>query len=788
MFSDDRDDIALQPRQPKTTPNRSVRAFVSAPDTTPGAMAPSAAPRRREARDMAQEINPALMMFQGATKAAREQDLDSPSVREIHGRLMSHFLSELDIQAGSRAEMALDEAFYDSHQWDEEDARILRERGQEPMVLNVVSQSINWLIGSQKRARTDFRILPRRKSALMAAQTKTQILKYLSDVNKSPYSESDAFSEAVKAGVSWLESGIQDDTDGEPIYDRHESWRNIICDSTTRERDANDARYIFRPKWIDVDHAASMFPNRAAQIEMAVDSWDNSQYGDTVFGDDAMDSVEQYRDAVAGRPDPGAPDFARRRVRLIEAWFKVPEEADIIAGGDFRGEVFDPYSRGHIMEIATGRATVRRRPIFRVYVMVMTNKDALWFGPSPYRHNRYPFTPLYAYRDSATGAPYGYIRNMRDPQRDINKRLAKALYIISSNKVIMDEGAVSDLDEFMEENARPDGVLVKKPGKFLELNIERGMEQSHLEVMQISMQSIQTVSGITDEAMGRTTNAVSGKAIGLRQDQGMLASGMVFDNLRATKQYHGEKLLSLVEQFMPDEKEMRITDARGDPEFIVVNDGLPENDIVATKADFIISEDAWSATVREAQVAQLFDLMNSLAPVAPQIVMAILDVLVESMDVPSRDLIVKRIRAITGQEDPNVDPNTPDPERDAREQMKAFQQQLEMRAAMANLAKLEGDAAKSKAGAEKAAADAAKVIATLPGENLESKRKALELALAMLSSPPSATITADHLLDQVGLGDAKPPMPGGQAGQGAMMPQQQPAMPGPALQQQPSPV
>ena len=70
------------------------------------------------------------------------------------------------------------------------------------------------------------------------------------------------------------------------------------------------------------------------------------------------------------------------------------------------------------------------------------------------------------------------IRGMRDMQEDINKRASKALHILSSNKVIMDEGALPDgttIDEFAEEIARPDAIIVKRPGKELVITRKRNL-------------------------------------------------------------------------------------------------------------------------------------------------------------------------------------------------------------------------------------------------------------------------------------------------------------------------
>ena len=705
--------------------------------------------------------------------------LDSERVKSLHDRMIGHYLRELDRQATWRARMEMDEDFYDSKQWDTKDEMTVRARGQEPLVLNVIAQSINWIIGSQRRARTDFRILPRKKEASQSAQRKSDLLKYLADVNKSVFSFSDAFEEMVKSGLSFMESGVQDDADGEPIYDRYESWRNMVWDSTARDRDLSDARYVFRTKWVDVDTACALFPKRKTQIELSASS--SYEFGGSVdrFGDDAMDSAE-YDGLDQGYSSIEHPSHNRERVRLIEAWFKIPEDADVIAGGDFAGEMFDPESEGHVQQVMTGEAEIRRRPIQRIYVMIMTTRHALWFSPSPYRHNRFPFSPMWCYRKSSTGEPYGVVRNMVDAQKDINKRFSKALAILSSNKTIMDEGAVENLEEFQEEISRPDAIIVKRPGKEMVINADRDLAPAHLSIMERSIQMIQTLSGVTDEAMGRTTNATSGKAIMARQEQGAVSTAKPFDALRACKQYHGEKMLSLMEQFMGEEKRFRITNSRGQPDYVQINDGLPENDITRTKADYIISEDDWNASLRQAQVVELMELMTQLAPVAPQVVMVLLDLVVEAMDVPSREEIVKRIRNITGMDDPDADPNVPDPEREQREMQKAQQAELEQRMVMAQIAKAEGDAARAKAMSEKELANAAKVIQSLPGADIEQKMKVLELAMAVLSVPPVVGTTADAIQE----GSEQKALEGmaGMVGQG---PPPQPGMPPEPAQQMP---
>lgn len=688
--------------------------------------------------------------------ADNNHPLDHPETRELFNKLMSYYLNELDRQAENRRLMAADEDCYDGEQWDERDIITLKQRGQTPLVFNVTATSINWLIGTERRGRTDAKILPRHKDGAQAAQRKTDLMKYLADTNRTEFSISDAFEECVKAGLGWLECGLQSDDEGEPIYENAVSWRSMLYDSAATKKDLSDGRYIFRSKWSDVDVVKALFPDRKAVIEQAASTTLDHQFFHTNDGDDAMDSAEEELQDAAyqGGMHFGHYSGRRERVRLIEGWFRIPVEEEFMAGGEFSGEVFDAYSDGHINQIIMGRAKVKKRVTFRVYVMIMTNAGPLWMSKSPYRHNRFPFTPIWCYRRAKNGLPYGVIRNMRDVQADINKRASKALHIMSTSKTIVDDDAVEDWDEFEEEVARADAILKVKPNRRLELNADRGMDDAHLEFMTRSIMMVQSITGVTDESLGRSTNAKSGKAIIARQEQGALATAPIFDNLRFARQVHGEKTLSLTEQFMDAEKQFRITNRRGTPTHVTINDGLPENDIIQHKADFIISEHDWNATVRQSQAMELLDLLKMLAPTSPGIVPMLLDLLVEMMDVPQVDEIVARIRQITGATDPDQDPNEVTPEQQQQEQAKAMQAEMEQRASKAALAETEAKAAEAQAKAQKTAVEAEKIAvearkaqAQLPAAEIETADKAFELALKALTTPAAAQ-AADMIVEE----------------------------------------
>ena len=667
--------------------------------------------------------------------------LDSQQCQEGHSMLMGHYLRELERQARNRTEMAMDEAFYDHKQWTDEEIAELTARGQAPLVFNLIQTSVNWVLGSQRRATMDYKILPRLKEGSKAAEHKTQLMKHLSDENRSEHEHSLAFASAVKAGIGWLETGQASPEDGPIVYDRHENWRSMLWDSTAQRYDLRDARYICRSKWLDADVCAALWPEREAIIELAVKNVVPGAAELDDLGDDPMDESELDHFNTTYGNHRSLYYTERPRVRVIEMWYKrMVKDAKVLRGGEFNGELFDEWSVGHHRALIDGKATLIARPRELVFLAIMTDAGLLDLRESPYRHGRFPFTPVWGYRDHATGLPYGLIRGVRDINRDLNKRASKALHHLSAVRVTAEEGSLRDPEETRDEAGRPDSMIIYKKG-FAPPKVETdfSVAQAHMDLMSRDAELIQAIAGVTDENLGKRTNAASGKAIIARQDQGQLATSMFFDNLRLSRVIHGEKLLVNIEQYYTDQQVFRITDMRGNPEYLAINDPEnPESAIDANKADFIISEEDWRASARQAQAEGLLDLSGKLAATAPALVLAILDLVVEAMDVPKREELVKRIRQVNGQPDPDADPDNPDPEAVAMQQAKQAQQDMQNRMA-------EAEVGEKEAKARKTLAEAIKAETGRADDQINRLKAAMEAALAIAGAPAVAA-AADQVL------------------------------------------
>jgi hypothetical protein len=645
--------------------------------------------------------------------------LDNEASRKQHRQLLTWYYLERERQAANRLDMAMDADFYDNQQWDPQDAQALRDRGQMPLVYNEVAPMVDWLIGTERRSRVDWKVLPRTEEDIKSADIKTKVLKYVADVNRVQFNRSRAFGDAVKSGVGWLDDGVRDDPTQDIIYSKYEDWRNVLWDSVgSYEPDLSDARYIFRWRWVDEDIAVLMFPDRANQIRQAVHdaAYNNDSTWEEETWKSAADLNQNAKSGALYAMGAGlAIDAKRRRVKLIECQFRKPVKSKIIASGPLKGAYFNEKDGALINALNHHGGTIVDKMMMRVCVAVFTEAHLLSLDTSIFRHNKFSLTPIWCYRRGRDRLPYGAIRRVRDVQQDLNKRASKALFMLNTNQIIADQGAVDDWDLLRDEVDRPDGLVVKNPGKTLEIRRDTDAATGQLQMMTLDAQSIQKSAGVAQENMGRQTNAVSGEAIKARQIQGSVVTTEPFDNLRWATQFQGEKQVSLVEQFYTEEKVIRLTGAKGSIDWTKINqpekqpDGSIRyiNDVTASMADFVVSEQDYAGTLRQV----MFDSLSEMAKrLPPEISMRLLTIAMEFSDLPNKDEIVEEFRKITGERDPNKE-MTPEEIQAQQEQMaqQAEAMQIQRETAMnaldeqrAKVRQLNAQAAKLEAEAQEA--------------------------------------------------------------------------------------
>jgi hypothetical protein len=611
--------------------------------------------------------------------------MDSDEARAELRMLLQWYYYERDKQSGNRLEMAMDHDFYDNMQWDPDDAATVRERGQMPLVYNEVAPMCDWLIGTERRTRVDWKVLPRTEDDVALADVKTKVLKYVADVNRVTFARSRAFADAIKGGVGWLDDGARKDPTKDVLYSMYQDWRNVLWDTDAYELDLSDARYLFRWRWVDEDVAVMLAPGRKDRILAAMEEATSRNGGafeeETWY--DGIDPYAQNRSGVIYAAGAGMMvDAQRRKVRLIEAQYRKPVAVKVVDSGPMQGLVFNEHDRAMVEQVVASGSKLVDSVMMRMHIALFTESDMLAYGVSPYRHNDFSLTPVWCYRRGRDRMPYGVIRRVRDIQMDLNKRASKALFMLNTNQIIAEEGAVEDWDNAREEVARPDGLIVKKPGREFSIRRDTDGATGQISMMSLDAQSIQQSVGVADENLGRQTNAVSGEAIKARQIQGSVVTTEPFDNLRFATQVQGQKHVSLTEQFYSAPKVIRLVGTKGAIEWVRVNE--PEvaedgsvrflNDITASQSDFIVSEQDYAGTLRQV----MFDALNNLAArLPPEVSLRLMTMAFEFSDLPNKDEIADQFRKLTGERDPNKEP-TPEEQAQMQQQAQAQAEALQM--------------------------------------------------------------------------------------------------------------
>ena len=696
-----------------------------------------------------------------------QHPLDKDDAQETLRELMRYRRQARVAQAENREQMAIDEDFYDGIQLQPEDVAALDDRGQDPLVFNLTKNTVNWTLGTERKFRIDFSVKPRRKADVQEAKTKTKAVKYVQDMNHGEYERSEAFADSVRAGLGIIEIGTRPGE--EQIYYRAENWRYCWFDHLGGNN-PDTWRFFLRAKWTDLDIAQAMFPDRAEALEL-LSSGVNSIYPylpeDPIITDNASEfDIETDVDALLG----GAYDGLRERVKLCEMWYRVPAQVSLLQlrdketpYGTRHNVIYRNDDQEHQYLVKGGYATLYE-------TVKMTTRVGIWGGATflqdnltPYDHDMFPFFPIFCYRRKRDGMPYGIIRDIRDPQSDLNKRRSKSLFMLSAHRVIIEKGAVDDPAKFRDEMDRPDGIAEVNAGALTGQRIhvveEQALAVAHLELARDDAKFIQDIAGVTDENLGKKSNATSGKAIEARQLQGQTTSGIVFDNYFHSFQRQGECLVALIEQYWDQEKEFRITGDERQDEFISVNskdeDGKPQNLMTRSKGDFIVSKQDFRESIRIAMMETLMTLITSLSTAGMgNVALALLDMVVEMMDeLPGKDEMVARIRKINGQEGPDEGMSPQEKEKKQQEQMQKQKQQQEQQAIQQQMLALEMGGKQAKMELDKAKALDASVSAM--SKKLDMFMIAMETALSVQVAP-HAVAAADALIeDAQNLGDSQ---------------------------------
>lgn len=446
--------------------------------------------------------------------------------------------------------------FYEGDQWTESEKISLEKSAQAPIVINKIATKIDSVSGNEisSRTRVAYRSRSGEKTEEQTARALTDLALYVAEKNDQSIELSNMFKAGLVTGVGWLDIGVKNNGEIPYIFNNTENEMNIVFDIRSKNLDYSDARFVAREKWLDIPTLQALFKDKASGVIKELETQSYNQSFGFSFNEE-ITSAEEYLNTQD------------KRAKVIEVQFKQTEKLYTVT--NILGNSFSTFDKK--LAYKEKENDVSESYSYRTYLVYYTQSTVLSYKALDYDFNDFTLVPYFFKRKRITGEPYGLIKSAIDPQKEYNKRRSKALHLLNTVQVIADVDAVEDPNILAREAARPDGVILKRPGKDLKIIRNSELANSQVTIMNQATADIQETTGVFDDRLGKKTDAVSGVAIQQRQMASTNNQMFAFDNLRKVKKQLGRMVLSLIRQYFTSEMIINITDDINVPKLVKLN-------------------------------------------------------------------------------------------------------------------------------------------------------------------------------------------------------------------------
>lgn len=488
-------------------------------------------------------------------------------------------------------------AYYHAKQWTEKERKTLEDRGQPEITYNRIAKKINGIIGLLERLRQDPKAYPRTPAHEQGAEVATQAMRYVLDASHWESQLSEVNLDLAVGGIGGWEQSLEQTEDGsaDPILAR-QPGDTFFYDPRSLKHDFSDAHFVGVAKWMREDEAKAFLPDSVKDIEASVSGLANGT------------------DAEALTPDTDNLwwDTALKKLRIVEVWYRDQ--------GKWR------YA------IHTGMIVLQE-------------------GDSPFKDSKGQSAARFIMQSANVdekGNRYGFVRNLKGAQDEINHRRSRALHAFNTKQVIIEEGAVDDVEKIRAEAHRVDGVVALPAGQAGKLRIESNTDiaVANVQMLQEAKEEIENF-GPNSALIGQGLDNKSGRAIALLQQAAIAELGPFIVRVRAMKLRCYAQTWEAVREFWKTPRYIRLTDDEGLAGFMGVNQPREnefgqvvgvENPIGKVMVDFVLDEGPDTITLREDAQQAIGQAMSAGGQAIPPPVMTQLSrALISTMNLPSSD-------------------------------------------------------------------------------------------------------------------------------------------------------
>ena len=590
-------------------------------------------------------------------------------------------------------------------QWTPEERDQLKNEGRPCLTFNKIEPLVDLVVGYEIENSMRIRVNPEGGEDQLFADIGDRIVKAIDKWTKLSYKLSQEFEDGLIAGEGILEMAVsynEDIINGDLLFRLLSpiGYPTCVFDPDAREYDLSDCGYAVKLSKLDKEKLTELFPKKEKEIKaFAQDIDDYLDVGGVRYEGDKdnyhLGKEDQYKDDMPDAfTDPGVED----QYLLKELWERKKETKYFVFNvNDNRLERYDTKEeaeakKNEILAIYEARnaaaqvgytklitpgpmgvspaesvnpgkppappvpeipdVQVIEKPVYCMYYSATACGEVLQEeiqSPlEPYYHD-FPFFPFKAKWRPNVGneelALKGIVRNIKDPQKELNKSRSQYLHILNTSA---NSGWVGDDDALTPEGWKDLEQMRSTPGVVIQKRKDRSLERispvapsaGHVRDYEQSGQDIKDISGVNADALAIQDKTTSGRAIALRIKQAVTILSPYFRNFRFTKEMVGTAIFAMIPHILNVNEIKKIVGQ----DFMTKNgidDGYLDAflaQIADGKYDVVITEADNSATIRSETFDQLTELAKAGMPIPP-------DVILEFSSVPNSQEIINRIKA-----------------------------------------------------------------------------------------------------------------------------------------------
>jgi len=465
-------------------------------------------------------------------------------------------------------------------QWTVAQVEVFNTRRQPVVTYNRIGRKIDAIVGLMEKLKQDPKGFPRnpRLTDEVSAELATAVVRSVLETELREHIFPFSIENGATDGIGGIEMKlIEGDQGDKDVGFAHVQPDSFFYDPRSYEHDFKDARFMGVGKWLDIEDAVALAPDKEEEIRAAM----------PIGGSDLTSNPDREKRWFDVNPE-------YKRIRVIDIWYK-----------HHGGWCWCLFTGG--LKLAEGKSYFfdeRGKPICK-YIMFSSFVD----------HD---------------GDRYGFVRNLRSSQDEINQRRSKGLHELNSRRIKAEDGAFGDIEVARREAVRPDGVVIYNKGFEMEFDDQARIAnvEGQLKFLEDAKNEIENF-GPSPALIGQGLEYKSGRAINLLQQAGVAELGPFVVGIKNWKLRIYRSIWAAVQRYWTAERWIRVTDAEGVPQAVQLNGvgvdefGLPRMINVVGQLDVNFTLDEGPDEVN--MMADAYDTLTALATqganIPPQILL-----------------------------------------------------------------------------------------------------------------------------------------------------------------------